>query len=191
MMVDVLSSPPPDRTPGSRVIAPPRPIAATVGRRRLLTAAGVGALLLTAGCNPFSTTRTTRTVVTQAPPPVDPMDTLIATTRLHLLRLEAALGLGGATAKKLTPLRNDRRQHLQRLVDEQARVNRTEAGPLVEPGQSVPAPKSPAEAIKSAVNDAVDAQSAFGDQIAVVSRYRAAMFASIAACLAGHRVMLQ
>lgn len=191
MMVGVQSSPSPHRMPESPVTAAPRPVPATVARRSVLTAAGVGALLLTAGCNPFSTTRTTRTVVTEAPPPVDPMDTLIAMTRLHMLRLEASLDLGSTTTRKLTPLRNDRRQHLQRLLDEQARVNRTEAGPLVEPGQSVPAPATAAEAVESAATDAADAQSAFGDQIAVVSRYRAAMFASIAACLAGHRVVLQ
>lgn len=191
MMVGVQSSPSPHRMPESPDTAASRPGRGGIARRSLLTAAGAGALLLTAGCNPFSTSRTTRTVTAEAPPPVDPMDTLIATTRLHLLRLEASLDLGAATTKKLTPLRNDRRQHLQVLLDEQARVNRTEPQPLVEPGQTVPAPETAGDAIESAAADAADAQEFFGDQIANVSRYRAAMFASIAACLAGHRVVLQ
>src|SRR4051794_41573188 len=41
-------------------------------RRAVLISAGSAAALVTAGCNPFSaTTRTTRTVVQTAPPPID------------------------------------------------------------------------------------------------------------------------
>jgi hypothetical protein len=161
-----------------------------VARRTLFGVAGAAALLASAGCNPFSTTRTTRTVTETAPDPIDPMDTLIAMTRLHLLRLEAGITLGGATAKKLTTLAADRSAHLTRLLAEQGRVNRAKPSPAGTAGQTVPAPKTPAAAAQSAADDAAAAQLAFGDQLGNVSRYRAAMFASIAACLATHRVVL-
>ncbi|WP_154674086.1 hypothetical protein [Nakamurella lactea] len=163
---------------------------AAVARRTLLGVAGAAALLATAGCNPFSTTRTTRTVTQTAPEPIDPMETLIAMTRLHLLRLQAGEELGGATAKKLAPLAADRSDHLTRLLAEQARVNRTKPSAAGTAGQSVPAPKTPAAAAQSAADDAAAAQLAFSDQLGNVSKFRAAMFASIAACLATHRVVL-
>lgn len=124
-----------------------------------------------------------------APPPTDPMDNLISMTRLHYLRLQAGAGLGGS-ASKLAPLAKDRLEHLKRLLGEQARTNRSTPAPATEPGQSVAAPASAAAAISSAVEDASIAQVAFTDQIPNVSRYRAALFASIAACLATHRTVL-
>lgn len=161
-----------------------------LARRTLFGAAGTVALLTTAGCNPFSTAKTTKTVTATAPEPIDPMDTLIAMTRLHLLRLQAGIALGGATAKKLTPLADDRAQHLTRLLDEQARVNRATPSAAGTAGQTVPGAKTPAAAISSAAEDAAAAQLAFSDQLGNVSRYRAALFASIAACLTTHRVVL-
>ncbi len=161
-------------------------------RRALLTAAGAAAVVLaTAGCQPFSgTTKTTRTVTTQAPPPIDPMDTLIAMTRLHLLRLTSAVKLGGDTAERLGELRDDRSAHLTRLLQEQARVNRTQPGPAVQPGQGVPAPANGRAALAAAADDAAAAELAFSDQLGNVSRYRAGLFASISACLASHRIVL-
>jgi len=156
----------------------------------VLTTAGAAVVLTTAGCNPFATTKTTRTVTTQAPPPIDPMDTLIASTRLHLLRLDAGIKLGGDTATRLTSLRNDRTAHLRRLLDEQARVNRTTAAPMTVAGAQVDPPKDGKSALAAAAEDAAAAQLAFSDQLANVSRYRAALFASIAACLSSHRVVL-
>lgn len=163
---------------------------AGLSRRRLLAAGSVTAALLTAGCNPFSTTQQTRTVIATAPPPIDPMDQLIAMVRLHLLRLEADVKIDEDTAKKLTTVRDDRRAHLQALLDEQARANRTSAAPLTQAGQAVPASADARSAIERARADAQEAQLAFADQITVVSRYRAAIFSSISACLITHRLVL-
>jgi len=171
-------------------VSSPDSTPADVGRRAVLTAAAAAAVLATAGCQPFSGTKVTRTVTTQAPPPIDPMDTLIAMTRLHLLRLTSAVALGGATAQRLGQLRDDRAAHLTRLLQEQARVNRTQPGPAVQPGQSVPAPANSAAAMAAAADDAAVAELAFSDQLGNVSRYRAALFASISACLASHRAVL-
>ncbi|MGI8418452.1 MAG: hypothetical protein ACR2P2_20095 [Nakamurella sp.] len=167
-----------------------RPLDVAVTRRAVLTAAGTAAVLASTGCTAFSSTTTTQTVVAIAPPPIDPMDTLIAMTRLHLLRLVAGIKLGGDAAKKLPPLRDDRIAHLQRLLQEQARVNRSAVAPLTQAGQTVPAAASAAAAIAAAAKDAADAQLAFTDQLGNVSKYRAALFASISACLATHRVVL-
>lgn len=160
-----------------------------LARRSVLTIGGTAALLTTAGCNPFSSTRVTRTEVVTAPPPIDPIDQLIAKTRLHYLRLVASVKLG-STATKLTPLRDDRRRHLQALLDEQARTTRQKADPLTQPGQTVPPPASAAEAVTLAATDAQDAQTAFTDALGSVSRYRATLFATIAASLAGHQEAL-
>ncbi|MBE7162677.1 MAG: hypothetical protein INR72_15675, partial [Williamsia herbipolensis] len=157
---------------------------ARVGRRTVLTVGAVAAALSTAACNPFSTTRVTRTEVVTAPPPIDPIDQLIAKTRLHYLRLVAAVQLGGATSTALTPLRDDRRQHLQALLDEQARTSRRTADPLTQAGQTVAPPSTASDAITMAVTDARDASTAFSDALGSVSRYRAMLFASIAASLA-------
>lgn len=165
------------------------PSVAKLSRRAAITAGAGAAALLTAGCNPFDSTKTVRTVVTQAPPPIDPMDTLIATTRLHLLRLEAGITLGGRTAATLGPLRVDRAAHLTKLIAEQQRVNRTPS-PQPPAGQKLPAPASEKEALASAAKDAADAQVMFSDQLGNVSRYRAGLFAAIVACLATHRLVL-
>ncbi|MDQ6658946.1 MAG: hypothetical protein M3Z00_12130 [Actinomycetota bacterium] len=167
-----------------------RPLHIAVTRRAVLAAAGTVAVLASCGCTAFTSTKTTRTVVAIAPPPIDPMDTLIAMTRLHLLRLVAGIQLGGDAAKKLPALRDDRIAHLQRLLQEQARVNRSAEAPLTQAGQTVPAAGSAAAAIAGAAQDAADAQLAFSDQLANVSKYRAALFASISACLSTHRVVL-
>lgn len=166
-----------------------------LGRRALLAGAGGSALLLTAGCNPFSQTITTRTVTATAPPPSDPMDGLIATTRLHLLRVRAAVATDKTDAARLTGLQKDRQAHLDALIAEQNRTLPRSTGP----GASAPLPTAGAIGLPNDVKlilgvirtDAADAQQKFIDSIGLVSRYRAALFASIAACLATHRVVLQ
>ena len=181
--------PPTAADPSRRPVRTPA-AAPTLARRSVLTLAGTAAVLTTAGCNPFSTTKVTRTEVVTAPPPIDPIDQLIAKTRLHYLRLVAAVKLGSTAGTKLTPLRDDRREHLQALLDEKARTTRQQADPLTQAGQTVPPPASAAEAIELAAVDARDAQTAFSDALSSVSRYRAMLFATIAASLAGHQESL-
>lgn len=161
-----------------------------VARRTLFAMTGAAVLLVPAACDPFSTTKTTRTVTQTAPEPIDPMDTLIAMTRLHLLRLRAGISLGGVTAPKFTQLATDRADHLTRLLAEQARRNRATPSAPGTVGHNVPVPITPALAIRSALDDASAAQLAFSDQVGNVTRYRAALFASISACLSTHPVVL-
>lgn len=185
--VDVTRATPPPGA-GSPCPGPDRP---RPGRRAVLAAGAGAALLAAAGCNPFSTTKVTRTEVVEAPPPIDPIEQLIAKTRFHYLRLVAAVQLGGDVATKLTPLRDDRRAHLQALLDEQARTARTTAAPLTTAGQQVARPASAAVALEQTAQDAADAQAAFTDGLGAVSRYRATLFATIAASLAGHQEALR
>ena len=63
------------------------------------------------------------------PAALDPINGLIATTRLHLLRLDAAIAADQADAARLTPLRDDRQAQLTALEAEFARI---------EPGGSRP-----------------------------------------------------
>jgi hypothetical protein len=96
----------------------------------------------------------------------------------------------------LTPLRDDRQAQLTALEAEFARTNPTGAGTVTTPAVAPPPagtitmPDTP-EAIISAVRgDAATAQVQFTDAISSASRYRAAMFGSIAAALASHRAVL-
>ncbi len=167
------------------------PPSARIARRTVLVGAGTAALLATAGCNPFATTKTTRTVTTEAPPPIDPMDNLIATTQLHLLRLQAAVARGGSLAKTLTPLRDDRQDHLDALKKELART--TPDDPIATaapPTGTVPLPADDDAVLAVVRDDAGNAQVQFTDAVATVSRYRSQLLASIAACLATHRAVL-
>ena len=132
------------------------------------------------------------------PAALDPINGLIATTRLHLLRLDAAIAADQADAARLTPLRDDRQAQLTALEAEFARVNPStsaSATAAVSPDSTAPSativmPDTP-EAIISAVRgDAATAQVQFTDAVTSASRYRAAMFGSIAAALASHRAVL-
>jgi len=134
--------------------------------------------------------------VVATPAALDPINGLIATTRLHLLRLDAAIAADQADAARLTPLRDDRQAHLTALEAEFARVNpaavsSSAAAPASTPaGAPIVMPDTP-EAIISAVRgDAATAQVQFTDAVSSASRYRAAMFGSIAAALASHRAVL-
>jgi len=170
-------------------IAPGTPIS----RRSLIV--GAGALALLTGCSYFGTDEPPAPTVVSTPAALDPINGLIATTRLHLLRLDAAIAADQADAARLTPLRADRQAHLDALEAEFARVNPAAASGSATTAASAPAasiamPDTP-EAIISAVRgDAATAQVQFTDAISSASRYRAAMFGSIAAALASHRAVL-
>ncbi len=153
-----------------------------------------------AGCDAFGGgTPTTRTVIQEAPPPVDPIVTLIATTRLHLARIDAALAAIAADAAgvaKLTPIRADRAAHLAALVTEQARtsnpdgsVSASASGAAAGPPQ-IEMPADATAAIAAIRVDAENAQVQFTDGVAATAKYRSAIFASISACLASHRSVL-
>ncbi len=160
-----------------------------------MVGAGTAALLVTAGCNPFTTpTRITQTVTAAAAPVADPLPTLIATTRLHLVRLVNAIAADKSLAGRLAALRNDRRAHLSALITELARTSPQAAAvekgrPTADPSISVPSGGS-VQVLSGMRSDAVLAQGLFTDALLPASRYRAALFASIAACLAAHRVVL-
>ena len=170
-------------------IAPGPPIS----RRSLLV--GAGALALLTGCSYFGTDEPPAPTVVSTPAALDPINGLIATTRLHLLRLDAAIAADQADAARLTPLRADRQAHLDALEAEFARVNPAAVSGSATAAASASAasivmPDTP-EAIISAVRgDAATAQVQFTDAISSASRYRAAMFGSIAAALASHRAVL-
>jgi hypothetical protein len=151
------------------------------------------------GCGYFGGDEPPAPTVIATPAALDPINGLIATTRLHLLRLDAAIAADPTDAPRLTPLRDDRQAQLTALEAEYARVNPastdtagatgTPAGAAPTAG-SVALPDSP-EAIISAVRgDAATAQVQFTDATSSASRYRAALFGSIAAALASHRAVL-
>ena len=153
------------------------------------------ALVATAGCNPFSTTTRVTQTVTRAPAAAaDILPTMIATTRLHVVRLSNAMTADKSLAARLTPLRADRQAHLTALIAELGRTSPDAAAaekkkPTADAAVAVP--KGGAAALLVGMRaDAALAQGVFTDAMAQTSRYRAALFASIAACLASHRVAL-
>lgn len=157
--------------------------------------AGSIALVATAGCNPFSTTtRITQTVTAAPAVAADILPTLIATTRLHLVRLSNAISTDRALAARLTPLRADRQAHLTALIAELGRTSPAAAAAETKKptaDKSVTVPQSGAAALLAGMrSDAAAAQTVFTDSLAQTSRYRAALFGSIVACLASHRVAL-
>ncbi len=174
--------------------APGRPVT----RRALLLGAGsvgaVVALSSVAGCSYFGSDDPPTPTIDLNPAALDPINGLIATTRLHILRLDAAIAADQADAGKLQPLRDDRQQHLDALTAEYARTNPADpnatAATTTAASGTVALPGSP-EAIVSAVRgDAATAQVQFTDAISTASRYRAALYGTIAASLASHRAVL-
>ena len=169
---------------------------APISRRAFFAgSAAVGAGVLLSACSYFGTDEPAAPTVEMTPAALDPINGLIATTRLHLLRLEAAIAADPTDAPRLTPLRDDRQAQLTALEAEFARTNPAPSG-ATETAAAEPAvgtvtmPDTP-EAIISAVRgDAATAQVQFTDAITAASRYRAAMFGSIAASLASHRAVL-
>jgi hypothetical protein len=164
-----------------------------ISRRSLIV--GAGALAFLSGCSYFGTDEPAAPTVVATPAALDPINGLIATTRLHLLRLDAAIAADQADAARLTPLRDDRQAQLTALEAEFARVNPSPsasatAAVSTPAGAAIVMPDTP-EAIISAVRgDAATAQVQFTDAVSSASRYRAAMFGSIAAALASHRAVL-
>lgn len=163
-----------------------------LSRRALLLSAGGFAVAVTAGCNPFSTTRQTVTVTQEAPPPVDPMVNLIASTLLHVLRLNTAITAIPDKAAALTGLRDDRAAHLDALRQEYRRAS--PGSPAA--GSSAPitgtvAMSSDAQQVMADLRqDAARGQVQMIDAMGNAPRYRATLFGSIAACLATHRAVL-
>ena len=157
--------------------------------------AGTAALLATAGCNPFSTpTKVTQTVTASAAPAADPMLTLTAITRLHVVRLTNVISANKVVAARLTPILKDRQVHLTELIAEVARTSPQagageKAKPTSDPTLAVPK-GTPPVLLAAMKSDAATAQSAFLDAFPLASRYRAALFGSIAACLASHQEAL-
>lgn len=178
--------------------APDRP----VSRRTVLLGAGsVGAVAVlssVAGCSYFGSDDPPTPTVNLNPAALDPINGLIATTRLHLLRLDAAITADPGDAGRLQPLRADRQAHLDALTAEYARTNPNDPGATAAGATASEAPVSGAvalpgapEAIVSAVRgDAATAQVQFTDAISTASRYRAALYGTIAASLASHRAVL-
>ncbi len=153
-------------------------------------------MLLTSACRPFTSTTAPRTVtVTSTGSGIaDPLVTLIAVTRLHLLRIQSwTPDLAGDPTNQalLTIVGKDRQAHLTALMAEQKRTDPAAAAADANPGSgSIPPPDDPKLIVPQVRADAADAQQQFTDALALVSRFRAALFASMAAALATHRVVL-
>lgn len=166
-------------------------------RRALLT--GLGGLAVVAavpgltGCSLFAGTNDVPTTGA-APALTDPISSLLATTRLHLFRLDAAITAAPDQAALLTVLRDDRQAHLDALQAEFDRLHPSASGAASTspsmPSAAVAVPDSPQAVITAVRGDAATAQVQFTDAITSASRYRAALFGSIAACLASHRAVL-
>ena len=164
-----------------------------ISRRSLFI--GAGALALLSGCSYFGTDEPEAPTVVATPAALDPINGLIATTRLHLLRLDAAIAADQADAARLTPLRDDRQAQLTALEAEFARVN---PSPSASATAAVSTPRRLSDRHArhsgghhfSVRGDAATAQVQFTDAVSSASRYRAAMFGSIAAALASHRAVL-
>ena len=182
---------------GPVAIAPGSPIS----RRTLFAGAssiGAAALLSTiTGCSYFGSDEPPVPTVELNPAALDPINGLIATTRLHLLRLNAAIAADAADAPRLTPLRDNRQEQLTALEAEYARVNPTGPGATAVPSSadtqptgSVTLPDAPEEIVSAVRGDAATAQVQFTDALSTASRYRAALYGSIAASLASHRAVL-
>jgi hypothetical protein len=173
-----------------------------VRRRTLFVGAGAAALAGLSGCSFFAPDEPEIPTVTQTPAMSDPIAGLIATTRLHALRLDAAIAADQADAPRLTPLRDDRYAHLAALEAEFQRVNPAASGTDATDATAAPTsaasapppqielPDTPEEIVSSVRGDAATAQVQFTDAISSASRYRAALYGSIAAALATHRAVL-
>lgn len=170
-----------------------------ISRRTLF--AGVGAVTAAAAlsaCSYFGSGESEPSTVQLEPGALDPINGLIATTRLHLLRLNAAIAADKADAG-LVPLRDDRQAQLTALEKERARLDpsapastasNTASNTTATPNGAVNLPDNPKEIISAVRGDAATAQVQFTDAISAASRFRAALYGSIAAALASHRAVL-
>jgi hypothetical protein len=163
-----------------------------VTRRALLATAGATVLLAAAGCNPFASAPKTLTVTAAAPPPADPLEALIARINLHVLHIDGAIRAKAFDANVLAGVRADRIAHLtavQAEYDRSIGVSPSSSAPT--PGGTVAMPEGKDAIMGLVRQDAGDDQVTFTDaMVKTTSRYRAALFSSIAACLATHREVL-
>jgi hypothetical protein len=171
-------------------------------RRALLAGTGLGALVAVAGCNPFSKAARTVTVTaepttsSQPPAPATPILSLVAITRLHLDHLNQAVASDARDRAVLTMLRNDVQAHLAALEAEYGRsigntaVPGTSSSTPPPTGTSSTGANDPDTTLALIRGDAGKAQSAFTDALAGATRYQAELYASIAACVATHRMVL-
>lgn len=170
---------------------PPR----AFGRRTLLSGAAALAAAAVAACTSTSDAPVTVTVQTTSTPAVDPMAGLVATTRLHVLRLNSAIAASKADpdqAKRLSLVRDDRKTQFSALVKEWERTDPSAAGAAAGADLSAgadlpPEAKSP---LGAARDDLAAARSALTDALAVVSRYRATILASVLAGVASDQAVL-
>lgn len=160
-------------------------------RRTFFAVAGGAALPLAAACNPFgSSTRTTTTVTAAAPPPIDALPNLIATTRFHLVRIEAAIASDAQTGRTLADIRDDRAAHLTALEEELTRTTGVTTDPAPsDAAEQVGVPADPLDVLTQIRADAANAQLLFNDALIGCPPFRAALYASISACLASHRAV--
>lgn len=116
---------------------------------------------------------------------------LIFKTRLHVQHLQAAIRNDKPDAAVLTMLLGDRRAHLAALETEYARsIGQSTASTSAVPTTGVTMPADRDDIIATIRGDAGEAQIMFTDAMSTASRYRAELYASIAACMATHRAVL-
>lgn len=178
-----------------------------VTRRVVLGAAGAGALALVTGCNPFSAATETITVTAEPtttpaqPSPAAPLLGLVFTTRLHVQRLTEAIAADERDAATLSMLLSDRQAHLAALEAEYVRASGQDlpatapqpgstSGPASSSDEAATDSQDPDEVIGRIRGDAATAQTMFTDALAGASRFQAQLYASIAACIATHRMVL-
>jgi hypothetical protein len=110
---------------------------------------------------------------------------------LHVQQLQAAIRVDTRDAAVFTMLLHDRQAHLTALDAEYARSIGDETphtSPVPTTGAQLP--EDPDEVIGRIRADATTAQNMFTDALAGASRYQAELYASIAACVATHRMVL-
>lgn len=160
-------------------------------RRTLFTGAGLGAALVLAACTSGDGEATSSAPsVPQVATSVDPLAALVATTRLHVLNLQAAIAVDTERQALLTQLLEDRQAHLDAMIAEWGRTDPPAASAQASISGQVPVPADVESAIAQVRTDASDARVQFTDVIPSVSRHRAALLGSIAANLETHRVVL-
>lgn len=155
----------------------------------MLGAIGAASLVAVAGCNPFSTSAPTITVTTEAPPPTTPLLGLLFKTRMNVQNLQAAVRADDRDADTLAMLLSDRQAHEAALRAEYVRTEGKQP-PAASDQPTTLTSTDPDEIIALIRGDAAQAQTMFTDAMTGASRYEAELFASIAACVATHRMVL-
>jgi hypothetical protein len=147
-------------------------------RRAVLGAAGViGAAGTLSGCSWFED---------DPPPPPDPLEPLLAATRVLAARYEAALAAHPELADRLRPLHEAHRAHESALVELIGRPELASASP---PPAS-PAPADPEETLAALRDAERDEQDQATRECLAAPAERAGLLGSIAAARATHREVL-